>query len=75
MLVAYEPVVPVLVDFPSAIVGLVVLLQQKPRAVIETPPSEVIEPLIVADVAVMEIVVVVDKAIMPSSVLKLISFP
>jgi hypothetical protein len=59
----------------SAIVGLVVVLQQTPLAVTGAPPSSVILPPLVAVTAVIAdaAVVVIDAT--PSRVVKLTSFP
>ena len=46
-----------------------------PRAVTVKPPSSVIFPPLVADVAVIFEIIVVVKVGMPSSVVKLSSFP
>jgi hypothetical protein len=58
-----------------AVVGPVVVFQQTPREVTVAPPSFVIFPPLVAVVAVMELIAVVDRVGTNGLVVKLRSFP
>lgn len=72
MLLVKLPVPPPSLDLLSAMVGVALVPQQTPRAVIVAPPSEVIAPPPVAVVCVISVTdaVVVDGAIDTSSFLQ-----
>ena len=69
--------VPSVVFVDSEIVGLVVVAQTTPLAVIELPPSAVIFPPLTAVVVVMEPAATVEARVAkePADVVKLISVP
>ena len=70
--------VPLIVLVDKAIVGLAVVAQQTPRAVMVAPPSAVTLPplaAVVMVIAVAAVVVTVGNAVVDVVVVKLISLP